>query len=161
MSMDDTNEPPKADPMAAARAAKARKLAEKAEAELKAAEDAATSKSAGQPTISTLQGRAEAPYEGDPVEMRVTPWGHGQISTGGEFGFERFARGAVFTVPEHNGRTLFNKRWAEPVDPSYQDRWTAANEMELRAAARRGARERQVLENGVGANETWRTGVDG
>lgn len=161
MTDDDTHEPPKADPMAAARAAKARKAAEKAEQELRAAEVSAASKADGQPTISTLKGRAEAPFEGDMVRMKVTPWGHGQISTGGEFGFERFARGAEFEAAEMNARALYNKRWAEPIEQRFVDRWTQANEADAAAAARRGARERQVLQHGVGPNETWSTALNG
>lgn len=160
MSMDDTLEPPKADPMAAARAAKARKAAEKAEAELRDAEASAATAGAGQPTISTLKGRPDAQYEGDLVEMRITPWGHGQISTGGEFGFERYARGAICMVAEQNARSLFNKRWAEPTDPSFADRWVKMNERDAALAAARGRREREVLEKGVNANETWSTGRD-
>ena len=164
MTEDDTNEPPKADPMAAARASKARKAAEKAEAELAAAEASAAPAEQVEDNpapISTLKGKAEQVYEGEDVWMRVTPWGHGQISTGGQFGFERHSRGAKFKCPEQGARSLYNKRWAEPIDPALADKFVKQNEADARAAARRGARELHVLEHGVNANEVWRTGVDG
>lgn len=160
MLEDDTHIPPAADPMAAARAAKARKAAEKAEAELKAAEIGAAPaerEEENPPPISTLQGRAEASYEGPDVWMRVTPWGHGQISTGGQFGFERHSRGAKFKCPEQGARSLYNKRWAEPIDPALADKFVRQNEMDAQSAERRGARERHTLEHGVNANETWRS----
>ena len=158
---DDTFEPPKADPFAAARAAKARKAAEKAETELAEAEKSASRAGGAQPTISTLRGRAEAPYEGDMVEMRVTPWGDGQVSTGGEFGFERYAATAIFMAAEQNARALFNKRWAEPIDQRFIAKWIEANKRDLVNASRRGERERYVLEHGVNAGEYWSTARDG
>lgn len=164
MIEDDTNEPPKADPMAAARAAKARKQAEKAEAELKAAEAAAQATPADDeagPMINTLQGRAEQLDEGPDVDMIVTFKGHGQISTGGVFGFERRPRKSRFKCPEKGARDLFNKGWAEPVDERYADRWNQMNAREQAASARRATRERHVLEHGINADETWRTGIDG
>ena len=48
-----------------------------------------------------------------------------------------------------------------PIDPALADKFVAQNEAEARAAERRGARERQVLQNGVNANETWSTGANG
>lgn len=164
MTDDDTHIPPKADPMAAARAVKARKAAEKAEQELAQAEAQAApaeQEEDNPPPISTLQGRPEQAYEGPDVWMRVTPWGHGQISTGGQFGFERHSRGAKFKCPEQGARSLYNKRWAEPIDPALADKFVKQNEAEARLAERRGARERDVLANGVNANETWSTGADG
>lgn len=161
---DDTNKPAPADPMAAARAAKARKQAEKAEAELRAAELSAAPADVEEdnpPPISTLQGKPEQMHEGPDVWMRVTPWGHGQISTGGQFGFERHSRGAKFKCPEAGARSLYNKRWAEPIDPALADKFVKQNEAEASAAERRGARERHVLEHGVNANEAWSTGADG
>ena len=47
--------------------------------------------------------------------MRVTAKGHGQISTGGEYGFERYAMFAEFICPASSARTLYNRGWAEPV----------------------------------------------
>jgi hypothetical protein len=164
MTEDDTNTKPAADPMAAARASKARKAAEKAEAELKAAEEAAAPADIEEdnpPPISTLKGRPEQVYEGPEVWMRVTPWGHGQISTGGQFGFERHSRGAKFKCSEQGARSLYNKRWAEPIDPALADKFVKQNEAEAHLSERRGAREREVLANGVNANETWSTGADG
>lgn len=164
MTEDDTHIPPAADPISAAKAAKARKAAEKAEADAaKAQADAAPAEleEENPPPISTLQGRSVQADEGPEVWMRVTPWGHGQISTGGQFGFERHSRGAKFKCPEQGARSLYNKRWAEPIDPKLADKFVAMNEAEKRLSDRRGARERDVLANGVGANETWSTGADG
>ena len=144
-----------ADPMAKAREAKAKKAAEKAAAEAAQAQAQAASAGGEQPVVSSRRGRAEAPYEGEPVEMRVTPWGHGEISTGGDFGFERYAKGAITWCPEQSARQLYMKRWAEPVDPRYIDRWAEMERRELLANARRKARFDQVMEHGVGAGETY------
>ena len=158
---DDTNKPLPADPAAAARAAKARKAAEKAELELRDAEQSRASAAGAQPTVSSRKGQPEAIDEGGPVEMKVTFKGHGQISTGGDFGFERYARGAITVCAERNARQLFDKGWAEPVDASYADRWERMTVKETAEGARRKARFEHHMEHGVGAGEYWNSASDG
>lgn len=146
---------PAADPMAKARAAKARKALEEAEKAAAAAEVAAAPIASAQPVVSSLKTKAANPYMGDPVACVVTAWGHGQISTGGEHGFERYARGAEVMIPEHSARSLFNKRWIEPKDASFADKWFKANQREIAMsmAAKRNTEFR--MENGVAPGENW------
>lgn len=158
MSMDDIDAPPKADPMAAARAAKAQKAADKANADSMVAEAMAAPARTKQPTVSKLRGRAAAPtYEGELVEVRVTAFGHNHISTGGEFGFERYARGAILQIPEINARSLFEKKYVEPTDYAFSDKWQMDKAREDVLGMRAKAREEHVLEHGVNANEHWST----
>lgn len=158
---DDTNKPAPADPGAAARAAKARKAAERAEAELRDAEAAKASAGGAQPTVSSRKGAPEVIDEGQMVQMKVTFKGHGQISTGGDFGFERYARGAITTCAERNARDLYNKGWAEPIDESFADRWEKMAEREAVEGARRKARFEHHMEHGVNAGEHWSSASDG
>lgn len=144
-----------ADPAAKARAAKAAKAAAKAAADVAKAEEQKKSASAGQPVVSTLKTRAVVANEGEPVEMRVTYKGHGQISTGGEFGFERYGRNAIITVGEFSARSLYEKGWAEPADERYVDRWETAKRRETIAEAAAYRRFQDVLEHGVGAGQDY------
>lgn len=153
--------PIQADPLAKARAVKAAKAKERADAELAAAEAGTKSKAQGQPVVSTFRGRAANPYMGDLVEVRVTHWGHAEISTGGEDGFERFAAGAVCSIPEQSARSLFNKRWIEPADPAFATKWLQQNRRELIAAMRAKANTDFRLANGVAQGEEWRSAMDG
>lgn len=123
------------DPMAKARAVKAAKAAAKAQADLEQAERANKTAADGQPVVSSLKTRPAQVYEGEPVQMRVTFRGHGQISTGGEFGFERYARNAIITAAEKNARSLYEKNFAEPLDESYVDRWAEMARREQIAGA--------------------------
>lgn len=125
-----------ADPVAKARAAKAAKAAAKAAADVAQAEESRRSAADGQPVVSTLKTKPVIAYEGEPVQMRVTFKGHGQISTGGEFGFERYARNARIVAAEMNARSLYEKGFAEPLDESYVDRWAEMTRREQIAGAR-------------------------
>lgn len=149
------------DALAKARAAKADKAKAKADAELEAARKGAASKAGGQPVVSTLKGRAANPHMGDLVEVRVTHWGHAEISTGGEDGFERFAAGAVCLIPEQSARSLFNKRWIEPIDMTFAAKWLEQNRRELLGAMRAKANTEHRLSHGVGVGEEWRSALDG
>lgn len=160
---DEAEAPPKpaADPLAKARAVKAEKAAAKAREQAEEAERAAASAAKGQPVVSSLKGRAVAAYEGAPVEVRVTAWGHGQLSTGGEQGFERYAKDAIITIPEQRARQLFNKRWIEPTDPAFVDRWVQMNRQEIAGAMRAKAANNFHLEHGVKQGEEWRSSFTG
>lgn len=149
------------DPMAKARASKAAKALAKAEAELAAAVEGKGSQANGQPVVSTFRGRAANPFMGQLVEVKVTPWGHAEVSTGGEDGFERFAAGAVTSIPEQSARSLFNKRWVTPTDPSYEAKWLDLNRRELLAAMQAKARTESKMRNGVAQGEEWRSALDG
>jgi hypothetical protein len=153
--------PLRADPLAKARAVKAEKAAAKAAEELAKAEASIASAAQGQPVVSSFRGRAANPFFGDLVEVRVTPWGHAEISTGGEDGFERFAAGAICKIPEQSARSLFNKRWITPIDNSYEAKWLKQNKQELLAAMRAKANTTHRLEHGVGVGEEWRSALDG
>ena len=160
---DETEAPPKpaADPMAKARAVKAERAAAKAREQAEQADRDAASAAKGQPVVSSMKGRAIAAYEGADVEVRVTAWGHGQLSTGGEHGFERYAAGAIIVIPEQRARSLFNKRWVEPTDPAFTDRWVAMNRQEIAAAMRAKASNDFHLEHGVKPGEEWRSSFTG
>ena len=149
------------DPMAKARAVKAEKAKQKAEQELAAARTSAASKSGGQPVVSSFKGRSANPFMGDLVEVKVTPWGHAEISTGGEDGFERYAAGAITEIPEQSARSLFNKRWIEPTDPAYAAKWLKQNKQELLAAMRAKNSTERHLEHGSAKGEEWRSALDG
>lgn len=149
------------DRMAQARASKAAKALAKAQAELEAAEDGRESKANGQPVVSTFRGRAANPHRGDMVKVRITHWGHAEVSTGGEDGFERYAAGAECEIPEQSARSLFNKRWIEPIDPAYANRWLAQNRNELLAAMRAKANTELRMTHGVAQGEEWRSALDG
>ena len=153
--------PAHTDPMAKARAAKAAKAKEKADADLAAAAQSAASAAQGQPVVSTFKGRAVNPYMGDAVQVRVTHWGHAEISTGGQDGFERYAAGAVCMMPEQSARSLFNKRWIEPIDPAMAGRWLKQNRQELLAAMAAKRRQEFHLEQGVQPGQTWDTAHNG
>jgi hypothetical protein len=156
---DEAQAQPAADPMAKARAAKARKAAEQAEREAEQAEVAAAPVADAQPVVSSLKTKAEAQYQGELVEVVVTHWGHGQISTGGEHGFERYARGARIALPEFSARSLFNKRWVEPVEPSLADRWVAMNNREVRQAIAAKRNTEFRMDHGVAPGEEWRSAM--
>lgn len=156
---DEVEEKPAADPMAKARAAKAAKALQKAEAEAQAAEASRASKANGQPVKSSLKGKALNPYRGEEVEVRVTAWGDGQISTGGEDGFERWGEGAVIQMPEYSARANFNKRWVEPVDQAFAKKWIELNRREVRAAMAAKGRTEFHMEHGVALNEEWRSAL--
>jgi hypothetical protein len=153
--------PLRSDPMAKAREAKALKAAAKAIADREASEASIASQAQGQPVVSSFRGRAVNPYMGDLVEVRVTHWGHAEISTGGEDGFERFAAGAVCHIPEQSARSLFNKRWIEPIDPAFATKWLQQNRRDLLAAMRAKANTEFRLANGVAQGEEWRSALDG
>lgn len=157
----DTPPPARVDPMAKARAAKASKEKEKADAALAEAEKAAASAAHGQPVVSTMRGRAANPFMGDLVEVKITSWGHAEVSTGGEDGFERFAAGAVTKIPEQSARSLFNKRWIEPTDASFAEKWLTQNRQELLAAMRAKGRTESRLQNGVERGQEWRSALEG
>lgn len=155
--MFEDDEKPATDRFAAARAAKAAKAFAEAQRQSEQAErEAAPAEvAAGQPTVSSLKTRQVFIDEGKPVEMRVTPWGHAQISTGGEYGFERYARGAQFRAPEQNARSLYSKRWAEPIDPTYADRWVEMDHRDAATSARAKQMFEHRMEHGVAAGERW------
>ena len=148
------------DPMAKARAAKAAKKAQEEADLLAKAREGAASRSEGQPVVSSFKGRPVNPFQGDMVEVKVTPWGHAEISTGGEDGFERYASGAVCMMPEQSARSLFNKRWIAPIDPSFEARWLQQNRRELQAAMRAKNRTEERMMSGVGVGQEWRSGLD-
>ncbi len=157
----DTPPPARVDPMAKARAAKAAKEKERADAALAQAEKAAASAAHGQPVVSTMRGRAVNPFMGELVEVKITHWGHAEVSTGGEDGFERFAAGAITKIPEQSARSLFNKRWIEPIDKALADKWLNQNRQELLAAMRAKGRTEARLQAGVGVGEEWRSALEG
>jgi hypothetical protein len=154
--MSDEEEKPAADPMAKARAARAAKALAKAEAELQAAEAGKASKANGQPVVPR-KGVAAPSYQGEEVMVRITHWGHNQISTGGDHGFERWAKGAEIPMPEFGARQNFNKRWVEPLDPALADKWVKQNNQEIRAAMAAKRRTDFHMENGVAQGEDWRS----
>lgn len=158
---DDTHIPPAADPMAAARAAKAKKAHEKAEAELRQAEEQAASAAGPQPVVSSRANVSVEVDEGPWVDTRVTFKGHNKISTGGDFGFEHYARGAIVKSRERYARQNFDKGWIEPIEAALADKWERLAQQELVAGMRRKERHDHAMEHGVNANETWSTGADG
>jgi hypothetical protein len=157
---DEIDEGPAADPMAKARAARAAKALAKAEAELAAAEKGSASASNGQPVVQR-KSRAAPSYQGETVRVRITSWGHGQVSTGGDHGFERWAAGAEVDMPEQGARSLYNKRWIEPVDRALADKWVKQNQQEVRAAMIAKATNDRRMEHGVGVGEEWRSSQTG
>jgi len=126
-----------------------------------AAPEAPTSPT-GQPTISTLRLRQVDPLETEHVLMRVTAKGHGQISTGEEFGFERYAMFAEFVCPASTARMHYNRGWAEPVGSVEEVRamtlkWLARDNEAAKADARSKAQRDRILEHGAepGTTAGW------
>ena len=158
---DPKNPLPLADPVASRIAEKARSTAEAAEARARQAEMDAAPAAVNQPTVSSLKTRHAQVYEGEQVKMRVTSWGHGQISTGGEHGFERYARDAIIECAEVNARDLYRKRFAEPLERGLEERWVEMEKREQAASYRAKMRQEHVLENGVAAGEHWSTATNG
>ena len=156
---DVIDEKPAADPMAKARAAKAKKALEQAEAEAKLAEQQAAPVANKQPTVSTLRIKTVEEDAGPLVWMRITVEGHGQISTGGEHGFERYAMDAEVQMRELYARQNFKKHWAEPIDRDLVKKWKLDEQREFAAAVRRKASYEHVMEHGVAAGENWSAGV--
>lgn len=158
---DEIVEPkPAADPMAKAREAKAAKALVKAQAELEAAEKGAESAANGQPVVQR-KSKAAPSYQGELVRVRITSWGHGQVSTGGDHGFERWAAGAEVDMPEMGARSLYNKRWIEPLDSKLADKWIKLNKQEIVAAMRSKRANDFHMEHGVNPNEEWRSIMTG
>lgn len=153
---DEIEDKPPADPMAKARATKAAKALAKAEAELAAAEKGSESAANGQPVVQR-KSRAAPSYQGETVRVRITSWGHGQVSTGGDHGFERWAAGAEVDMPEQGARSLYNKRWIEPLDPKLAAKWIAQNKQEIRSAMIAKATNDRRMEYGVAVGEEWRS----
>jgi len=140
------------DPVAKARAAKAAKAAAKAAAEAEAAEreaNAARLSDDGNPRVS---GRARPVQafsdDGEPIEVRVTYKGHGQISSGEDFGFERFGRNAKLMMPERSARANYEKGWIEPTDERFVDKWEREAARERIAGARAKREFEDVLAHG-------------
>jgi hypothetical protein len=109
-----------------------------------------------QPTISTLKTRPPVAMEGELVLMRVTAKGHGEISTGEEYGFERYAMFAEFICPASSARTLYNRGWAEPVGSveevrSLTLRWLQMDKDSAKADAKSKAARDHLLANGADA----------
>jgi hypothetical protein len=163
--MDDVSETELArasDPMAKARAVKAEKAAQRARLELEQSErDAASAALAQgdlgvQPTKSALHSKSVLqPPQGELVRMKVTLWGDGFISTGGEFGYERFAAGAIFDCPEAAARQHFDKRYAEPLEPSFAKKWYLQAKREEAVSAKAYQQLQDVLEHGVSAGRDY------
>lgn len=147
------------DPVAKARAAKAAKAAAKAAADAAEAEKSANASRVANDGNPRVSSRASAqfvqPDEGPLVEVRVTYKGHGQISTGEDFGFERYGRNARFSLPEMAARSLYEKGWAEPQDERYVDKWEqmARRERAINAKAKREFED--VLQNGVSSGHDY------
>jgi hypothetical protein len=117
-------------------------------------EPAPTPTSEGQPVVSTLRIRQVDPQETEQVLMRVTAKGHGQISTGGEYGFERYAMFAEFICPASSARALYNRGWAEPVGSVEEVRkltlqWLQTDKKEEAANIRSLKARDDILANGA------------
>lgn len=99
------------------------------------------------PRVNT---RIKPVIESDPnkVQMRVTVFGHGQISTGEDFGFERRGAGEEFECGEAGGFDLFCKKWAEPLDFELATQWADRQQRETLLGDRGGARYRKAMEEG-------------
>lgn len=146
---------PAADPMAKARAVKAAKALAKAMADQEAAEQSAAPVLTNQPVISTLKTKSTVEDAGPMVLMEITVEGHGQISTGGEFGFERYAMDAQVMMPELYARQNYKKHWAQPMDRELVKKWKRQEVAEYNAQAMRKRSFDHVMENGVSAGEYW------
>lgn len=87
----------------------------------------------------TVDGEASEPARGAAPEghvwMRVSSWGHMEISNGLNEGFGRMSAGEEFLALDASARSLYEKRQAEPLDAADADRWTAARKAEEARAA--------------------------
>jgi len=123
---------------------------------------------AKQPRISGRPAAAKPVFAGDRVRMRVTAQGHGQISTGEDWGFERYAMFAEFFAQDLYARQLYNRGWAEPASDDVEEaraivmRWMQENRQDrINDAKSKRARD-DLLENGVsgvGNVGQWNDGV--
>lgn len=94
--------------------------------------------------------RIKPKIEEDPnrVQMRVTVFGHGKISTGEDFGFERRGAGEEFECGETGGYELFCKTWAEPLDMELATKWGDRKVREEIMGDRQGARYQRAMDEG-------------
>lgn len=114
---------------------------------------------AGSNIVSSRTKQNVSGPEGPKMRMRVTAKGHGQISAGSDYGFDRYARFTEFTATEESARSLFNKGWAEPLDDADDTimRWERANALDRARDARSKKRLDQLMEHGAeaGAVDGW------
>lgn len=128
------------------------------EAELNEPKKAATAEKAepapAPALLNTRTTRNVVGDEGPIIRMRVTVKGHGEISEGGDFGFNRYPMGAEFECSEATARSLSAKGYAEPVGDQREvmkivEAWTRRAREEARQEERRKRVFDNMIEYGV------------
>ena len=154
----ESAELPAADPFAKARAAKARKAAERAEADALASQREAASAGGVQPKRSKRKGATLVEdAKGPTILVRVTSQGRDHISTGGDFGFERFDMWAEIDMVIPTAFSLWKKNWIEPTEREHVVLFDKMRHREMVEEARRTAKFNDVLEHGARLGEDYRS----
>jgi hypothetical protein len=158
MTDETEDEKPKADPLAHARAIKAQKAADKAAAEAQAAELASRPSADNQPKRSKRRGaRLLEDAKGPTIMVRVLSGGRDHISTGGDFGFERYDMWAEIPVEVGKAFDLWKKGYIEPMEREDVVRFDKMKTVELRREAQAKRKFDDVMERGVALGEDYRS----